>query len=289
VSVETFDAGWLTLREPVDHRSRADDLAERLAAWWEARGASKVLDLGSGTGSNLRYLSGRLPGPQTWTLLDHDQALLAQAVAEPVGAESAESAAGATGASGAVDVTTMVGDLMEEGLAEVPHSHLVTASALLDLASEEWVEALAEACVSAGCGALFALTYDGSVSWSPSVDAFDEQIRSAINAHQGRDKGMGRALGPGAAACTVDAFRRRGYDTFTSASPWRLSRGDEVLALALLEGWRDAALEERPDQNDAIHAWAELRTADLQKTDFHLAVGHVDLLAVPAGAPTGLR
>jgi SAM-dependent methyltransferase len=277
MSVETFDAGWLTLREPVDHRSRPSDLAARLSVWWAARGATKVLDLGSGTGSNFRYLSGRLPGPQDWTLLDHDQALLERAMAEP------------TKASGGVRVTAVAGDLMNEGLAEVQSAGLVTASALLDLASEESVDALAEACASARCAALFALTYDGSVTWGPDVDAFDGQILAAINTHQRRDKGMGRALGPTAGTYTLEAFRRRGYETFTSASPWRLAHGDNVLARALLEGWRDAALEERPDQRDAIRAWSELRAADLQSPTLQLTVGHVDVLALPAGAPTGRR
>jgi hypothetical protein len=148
---------------------------------------------------------------------------------------------------------------------------------------------LAEACASARCAALFALTYDGSVTWGPDVDAFDGQILAAINTHQRRDKGMGRALGPTAGTYTLEAFRRRGYETFTSASPWRLAHGDKVLARALLEGWRDAALEERPDQSDAIRAWSELRAADLQSPTLQLTVGHVDVLALPAGAPTGRR
>ena len=57
---ETFTADWLALREPVDHRSRADDLLNVLGTWWETAGGSRIADLGSGTGSNLRYLAPRL-------------------------------------------------------------------------------------------------------------------------------------------------------------------------------------------------------------------------------------
>ena len=52
---ETFDPGWLALREPVDHRSRSSVGIPDLADWWRAKEASRVLDLGCGTGSNLTH------------------------------------------------------------------------------------------------------------------------------------------------------------------------------------------------------------------------------------------
>ena len=84
MSEETFTADWLALREPVDHRSRAADLVAPVAEWWGSRPGQRVLDLGSGTGSNLRYLAPRLPGEQAWTLVDRDAALLEQATGEAV-------------------------------------------------------------------------------------------------------------------------------------------------------------------------------------------------------------
>ena len=70
--METFDADWLTLREAADRRARDETLPERLCAAWRRRGWSRVVDLGSGTGANLRYLAPRLPSGQRWTLVDHD-------------------------------------------------------------------------------------------------------------------------------------------------------------------------------------------------------------------------
>ena len=53
--METFDADWLALREPADRRARDGALPERLCAAWRRHGWSRVVDLGSGTGANLRY------------------------------------------------------------------------------------------------------------------------------------------------------------------------------------------------------------------------------------------
>jgi len=269
---ETFDAGWLALREPVDHRSRAEALALLLAEWWKAQSCTSVLDLGSGTGSNLRYLASMLSVPQEWTLLDHDPVLLARIVAP---AES-------------VSVTPIRGDLAAEGLAEIHHADLVTASALLDLASADWLSSLVEACSTSGCAALFSLTYDGTIEWTVSEgdrtragDPDDEVVRDAVNAHQHRDKGLRPALGPAAGPFAEDSFRRRGYRTWLRQSPWRLGPDDAELAQALVAGWVAAAIKERPDQAPRIRAWAQRREAAVAEGDFGLTVGHVDLLALP--------
>ena len=82
MTVEAFDAAWLTLREPVDHRSRAETLVTEVEREWRLRGWRTVLDLGSGTGSNLRYLAPRLSGRQVWTLFDQDAELLASAATD---------------------------------------------------------------------------------------------------------------------------------------------------------------------------------------------------------------
>jgi SAM-dependent methyltransferase len=262
---EKFAASWLELREPVDHRSRADDLLPKLRAWWTTRGASTVLDLGSGTGSNLRYLTPRLPGRQQWTLLDHDAELLAH-----IRAPGPD-----------VHVKTRRGDLADAGIAEVRRGHVVTASALLDLVSESWLTALVDASVDAGCGALFALTYDGTIEWSGGADPVDALVRDAVNDHQRRDKGLGAALGPAAARTAEAVFRYRGYRTWLSPSPWRLGPAESALAHALVTGWADAAAEQLPDQADAVRGWASRRARSVAAGDFGLVVGHLDLLALP--------
>jgi SAM-dependent methyltransferase len=271
---ERFEADWLTLREPVDHRSRAHRLAETLAAWWveaaQGRGTevARVVDLGCGTGSNLRYLSRRIPSRQSWTLIDHDPDLLRR-VAAP-------------SASG-LRVTEVHADLEEAVGLHVPAADLVTASALLDLASEPWLVELAETAARAEAAALLALTYDGSIRWS-SHDPDDQGVRDSVNAHQRRNKGLGAgaALGPVAGSVAEAAFRRLGYRTTLAPSPWRLGPDDASLTLQLIDGWLQAAVEEEPADRERWAAWANRRRASIAREDFELVVGHVDLLALPA-------
>ena len=280
-----FSPDWLALREAADHRSRAGALVDRLRAEWRARGWTRVVDLGSGTGSNLRYLAPRLPGPQQWTLIadliprrgpDHDADLLARADA----------------AGTAAEVRRVHGDLAEAGLTEVGQADLVTCSALLDLVTKDWLDRLARACRAAGSGAYLALTYDGVMRWSAAGrggdgpgeagDPDDAAIRDAVNAHQRRDRGPATALGPAAAAAAEALFRTVGYRTWRLPSPWRLGPGDRALALALIDGWEHAALDLSPPPARArrIRGWAR-RRRQTAAGRFELTVGHQDLLALP--------
>ena len=271
---ELFDAEWLALREPVDHRSRPKVVLQLLAPAWRTRGWSRVIDLGSGTGSNLRYLAPRLPGPQQWTLFDHDADLLARATPPDSVPE--------------LQVATLTGDLAGGGSAAVgaTGAQLVTASALLDLVSREWLASLIDACRAAAAIALFALTHDGIIEWrvdGAPDDPDDGFIRRTVNDHQRRDKGFGRALGPMAGLHAETLFRGAGYRTWLFQSPWRLGPDDATLVRRLIDGWVAAAIEQT-DEPDRVRAWADRRRATVAGGQFTLTVGHADLLALPPEA-----
>ena len=71
-----FDPAWLDLREGADHRARNGDVLATCAAHFATRDHVRVVDLGCGSGSNLRALAPHLPVRQSWRLVDHDSILL---------------------------------------------------------------------------------------------------------------------------------------------------------------------------------------------------------------------
>lgn len=284
--VETFSASWLELREPVDHRSRSHALLSPLQEAWARRGWSRVLDLGSGTGSNLRYLAPRLGGHQEWTLLDHDAQLLERARrwVESSGRLRSTAPPGGTPPYHFTRLHTVVGDLAGEGLAQVAHTDLVTASALLDLVSESWLQEFVSTCRDRGAAALFALSYNGSVGWEPA-ESNDQELFDAVNRHQGRDKGLGAALGPRAAQMAETLFRQAGYTTWLNPAPWTLGPDDQALVQELTAGWVRAAGEAVPEQVEAFRIWGEKRRRMRKGESYTLTVGHWDLLALPPLSP----
>ena len=248
----SFEPTWLAQREPADAAARDRGLLAA-AAGFLCDGLA--LDLGCGTGATVRAFGGR----GRWRLLDRDPALLALAAARCPAAETVE------------------GDLAELAALPLAGVRLVTASALLDLASARWIEALADRVAAAGVGVYAALSYDGSLGWEPALPG-DGAVAAGFDRHQRRDKGLGPALGPTGAAALARALGRRGHAVRTAPSPWRLGPGEAALQAALVEGIAAAAAE----TGVATAAWRQARLA--VSAAGRATVGHVDLLALPSRA-----
>lgn len=262
-----FSAGWLALREPADHAARSPDVVRAIAGAVDP-GELRVLDLGAGTGSNLRYLVPRLPQPQQWLLVDRDAALLAHAAQVRLPCER-------TVETRQVDL----GDLAGASVRTLFDGRgLVTASALLDLVSERWLSALAARCREAGAAALFALSYDGRIDCAPG-DEDDELVRRLVNEHQRGDKGFGPALGPAASDGAERAFAALGYRVQRDRSDWLLGPEMDALQRQLIDGWAFAATEAAPARAAQIDDWRRRRLARVIRRESTLRVGHEDLAA----------
>src|SRR5262245_3707323 len=71
-------SSWLALREPADFAARSATQAEATARRLDAADPLRIVDLGTGTGSNLRYLIDHLSPHQEWLLVDRDPRLLGE-------------------------------------------------------------------------------------------------------------------------------------------------------------------------------------------------------------------
>ncbi len=265
-----FSSEWLKLREPVDARARNRDVLDALLRRLKDISASRapcLVDLGSGTGSSLRALAALINGPQHWTLTDHDPALLAIA-------------AQASFASSAMSLKTIEADL-SAGLSEdlLEGADAVTTSAFLDLVSAKWIDGLVKAVTARKLPFLAMLSYDGRAHLEPP-HPFDETIRQAMNRHQLADKGLGPALGPGAALYAVNAFVAAGYTVIAGASDWQSLPQEVDFGTALVDGWAQAATESGED-HQAIVDWQNDRHAALRAATLKITVGHIDMAALP--------
>jgi SAM-dependent methyltransferase len=275
-----FSAEWLALREPADQRARNSDLLGALTRRFAGRDTLSVVDLGCGAGSNLRALAPALPRRQRWRLVDHDAALLGAAreriarwgdTWEEAGADLRASRQGRD-LTVAFQKADLVSDL--EGVLEGA-PHLVTAAALFDLVSAEWIRRLAAAVAAREAVFYTVLTYNGTESWSPAHPS-DAAIRAAFHAHQGGDKGFGPAAGPAASERLAEAFLAAGYRVRSADSPWRLGLQDAELVRELAKGTAGAVRETGQVGNDEVASWLEARLSAAA-----CVVGHTDLLAFP--------
>lgn len=289
-----FTTDWLTLREPLDRAARPVALVQRLAEQMPRGRGVSVVDMGCGTGSNLRALAPHLPVPQTWRCIDRDPLLLRElpnrirpwaeadglAMRWEDGDETILAVEGSDHYRYRIelelrDLSAGADDLPLDGV------DLVTCAALMDLVSAGWLTRMARAVVEAGAPFYAALTYNGMVDFTP-VDPLDEEVIALVNLHQRGDKGFGAALGPDAPQIMADAFHALGWQVATEPSDWDAGPETVHFQRLLIDDYARAAAEIAPaDRHDAIAAWRDRRRKAVDRGHGRLQVGHVDLLAHP--------
>jgi hypothetical protein len=280
MTVEGIRVGetWLALREPADAAARAPDLVEELGRHVPATGRRLIHDLACGTGAMGRWLAPLLPGPQRWIAHDRDADLLAVAAADLPG----PAADGAT-----VTVEAKQSDITRLHPGELADATLITASALLDLLTEDELARLVSVCVGAGCPALLTLTVVGRLDLTPA-DPLDRHMAAAFDAHQRRTTDGGRLLGPDAVAMALEEFGRLGADVLVRPSPWRLGASEADLAAEWFAGWAAAACEQEPDLAVETDGYRRRRLAQARAGQLAVTVDHADLLVLPR-PPTSPR
>lgn len=270
--MDEFDASWLSLREPYDHAARPDDALAFVAPM--LKDTIRVLDLGSGSGSNFRCLAPKLNGAQHWRLADKDPRLLSVAQRSQADYPYVKDFAAER-----IDLAENLGGLALETV------DLLTASAFIDLVSEKWLQTFVSTVAAARVPALlFALSVDGRVAWD-SRDPFDEAAGRLFGQHMGNDKGFDHALGYQGWERLAALLSDTGYAVQTYDSPWRLGPGDRDIQRALLAGYVGAAVETDPTKEDEIRNWNTRRSALIDGGQSGLMVGHRDVCAVLKDSP----
>lgn len=265
-----FSADWLALREPHDAQARNSAVLDAVTDTFAGYSALRVVDLACGTGSTLRTVAPRLPAGQNWRLVDNDLGLLARATSgvRPAG----------------VTVTGVPLDLLRDLEAALDGPvDLVTASALIDLVSESWLERFAVEIAARAIPVYIALSYDGRIDLAPP-DSTDAAMIDAMNAHQRTDKGFGPALGPAAADAAIARFRSLGYSVVSGQSDWAIGPDHRDMQRELLAGWAGAAREIGELSLADVAGWLTRRRDTVSAGRSSIRVGHVDFFARPTGS-----
>lgn len=263
-----FSPEWLSLREPADHSSINAQVRAAAVRVFAGRESIRVVDLGCGTGSNLRSLAPALGPRQRWTLIDYDRRLL-----DVAKAREKEAACGAH-----VQIDYRQEDLSGGAFAAlIEGADLVTASALFDLVSVAIIDRLVADIAAQRSAFYTVLTYDGIAAFLPEHPA-DQIMRETFNRHQQTDKGFGPAAGPAATDALDAAFLRHGYTIRRGKSPWVLDGACSALRRELDLGWAAAVRETGLVSDITIDDWLTHRTASASAVTI---IGHEDLLALP--------
>jgi trans-aconitate methyltransferase len=261
-----FPAEWLELREGFDHAARSERLVLQLREWLGPRECLRVVELGCGLGSGMRFVAPKLAGAQHWTLIDHDPDLLDLAKESP---------------RAGVRVETRCLDLRDPSTLDL-QVDLVSTQALLYLVSDAWLDGLSTWLVREQLPILAALSVDGRVSWGPE-HPLDAEIQAAFRAHQLTDRGFGASPGPKAAAVLAMKLSVAGHKVQLARADWQVGPGDIQMLTEMISGTATAAAEaaEGITTVERVGAWRSHRMAAAAEGELRLTVGHLDLLALP--------
>lgn len=261
-----FSADWLSLREPIDQRSRNPEILDAIEHYFRDRESIAAIDLASGRGSVVRALKSRLPPCQDWYLIDDEPTLLRDA--ERSGTGTIHTHSRLANLAGAIeDVLAASADL-------------VVSSAFIDLVSDAWLDRLVRAATARRLPVYLAMSYDGRVECDPR-HPLDDAIFAAFDRHQQRDKGFGPALGPMAGAAAARKFAAAGYQVTRNHADWHVARAECDVQRAMVEGWFAAVSELQMLDGPSVSHWRDQRLAWVAEGRASMTVGHLDIWAVP--------
>lgn len=266
--MSSFSIAWLDLREGADFAARDKTLVTQALNWLgqatdHVSPDRIIVDLGAGTGSTLRALSKLGANNIVWRLVDLDGKLLDEALRRH-------------GKSCLIEDYQADLTIIEE--LPLTSAHIVTASALFDLASSTFIDALVERLDARKTAVYAALNYDGTTTWSPA-HPLDEKVLTAFNQDQHRDKGFGPALGPDCTEYLQKALENKGYTVTIQPSPWQLAAKDHAMLTELINDIAAAVSEGYGLTAQALEDWKKFRIANV--AEGNCTVGHWDLLALP--------
>ncbi|MFQ5972729.1 MAG: hypothetical protein ACE5Q3_10370 [Alphaproteobacteria bacterium] len=292
--MSSFAVGWLDLRAPFDAAARRTGRAKALASTFAAavrgrdgRRVVRLLDLGTGTGNNVRELAPLLAGHQRWTVVDRDSSLLRGSKARyrdwarSLGwqAECDGSGLIISGPECRITLEPVRLNLATElGSLDLAVFDGLTGAALLDLVSSEWADRAIAAWAAFGRPALFALTVDGRLRWHPS-HADDAWIGELFHRDLMADKGFGPALGVRAGAFAINRLTAAGYGVATAPTTWNVGTGDREMLNALVRFVETATKRQVPADQGRARAWLATRREQAAAGRLSVTVGHVDILA----------
>jgi SAM-dependent methyltransferase len=266
--MSSFSIAWLDLRESADFAARDKTLVTQVLNWLgqttdPISPDRIVVDLGAGTGSTLRALTKLGANNIVWRLVDLDGKLLDEALRRH-GKQYL--------------IEDYQADLNIVGELPLTGTHIVSASALFDLASAAFIDALIDRLDARKTAVYAALNYDGTTTWTPS-HPLDEKVLTAFNQDQQRDKGFGPALGPECTGYLQKALENKGYNVILKPSPWQLTAKDQPMLNELINGIAAAVNENYGLTSSELDDWKNFRIAKV--VEGTCTIGHWDLLALP--------
>jgi SAM-dependent methyltransferase len=286
-----FATDWLEERYRFDVAARNPKVEAACLQYFAQHPMVSIIDIGAGTGANFIYLSEKFPQSQQWALVELNPNLLKRA------RERLKIWAAAKGYTVREDgqsldfrrndqhiqVQLLQGSFLElSQLLQPDRYHLITASAVFDLLSEQMLSDLIQTFHQNRLALLTTLNYE-SMAYLPG-DAEDKRWIELYEAHMQREQDFGKALGP-----RCSDFLENGYAqlptglTLRAPSRWQIEPADTFMHGHMLQFLEKSLLEmtSMGHSGRGLNEWLQRKKVQLQAQQLRLSVTHSDFFTAP--------
>jgi len=282
-----FTTTWINLRESYDMLSRSDLLQNLYKN--NKMNLKKVIDLGGGNGSFLRWCHYKNIIYDDFLIIDNDEALLKSFYPRTKSYLSTISLSLIkdnmmsyriqnlkTNKDGFI---TLKKQDFYKSIDIINDYNLVSFSAVSDLLSKKFIKCLFDK-IDKGTNLYFSICFDGRVKWK-NKNKHDKYIVSMFNQHQKQEKTTGVALGLNSINFIKNLSKKNDYKIYIADSSWSVDSQDNdsrIFQKAYLNTIYKPLKKFELTDKDILENWFKSKQNDIENKNSNLVVGHKDIL-----------
>ena len=282
-----FTTTWINLRESYDMLSRSDLLQNLYKN--NKMNLKKVIDLGGGNGSFLRWCHYKNIIYDDFLIIDNDEALLKSFYPRTKSYLSKMS------------LSLIKDNMMSYRIQNIKNNkdgfitlrkqdfyksidiindyNLVSFSAVSDLLSKKFIKFLFDK-IDKGTNLYFSICFDGRVKWK-NKNKHDKYIVSMFNQHQKQEKTTGVALGLNSIDFIKNVAKKNDYKIYIADSSWSVDSHDNdsrIFQKAYLNTIYKPLKKFELTDKYILKDWLKSKQNDIENKNSNLVVGHKDIL-----------
>ena len=259
-----FENSWLYQREKIDNLSKNLTLIDKINSVLKDLENISILDLGTGTGSNFRFLSKKINNKnQSWTLMDISRSSLQEAKKN------------ITLNNKIKKVSLKYNDIIKNiKKTNFNQFDLVTGSAFLDIMPDNWFKDFHRLNQNTKI-IYFSINYDGYFKFYPNHTLDNNMLKLFNKDQKSKKDGKVKAVGPDCGEIIMSHFSKT-HKTFLLNSNW-LDKNNKNFQLMFLNFCKNVI---NKNKEIRLHEWLEFKKAKIIKNKSKLLVHNKDFLAI---------
>ncbi len=280
---------WLEHRYDCDVQARNASIEKKLLSFFKPHeSVLHIVDVGSGTGTNVCYYFDKLNHQQEWTLIERHDPLLQAArkrlrkFADKQGYSWNEQSdqVQLVDKNKKATIRFVTGDVNHiETLTDLEEADVLVANAFFDLISFDQFDALVKKLAQHNVAFLSTLNYY-ETSFYPFLEE-DHQIMRWYHMHMKRPQPFGIAMGSDCCEEMLDLLTKHHLMIEQESSQWHLKRGNTTMQHYILHFIENALAELNltTDEQNLLNRWLNTRKEQLHDRTLEIIVDHNDIFA----------